>query len=165
MEIWKDIIGYENLYEISDYGNVKSKTREVERKDKKRGFYKSKIKSLNKDNKGYLRVTICKEGKPSTFKVHRLVASHFIGNIEGYEINHIDGNKQNNFVDNLQICTSKENSFHALINGLRGGIKLNEDQVRQIRFSKLNQQELSSIYKVHVSNIRAIQKGKSWKHI
>lgn len=165
MEIWKEIKGYEGLYEVSNFGNVRSKTREVKRSDNKRGFYKSRTKALNKDNKGYLRVTICKDGIPSTFKVHRLVASHFIGDIEGFEINHIDGNKQNNFVDNLEICTTKQNCFHSLVIGTKGGVKLKEHQVIEIRSSDRNQHELALIYGVHVSNIRAIQKRKSWKHI
>ena len=165
MEIWKDIQGFEGLYEVSNYGQVRSKTREVKRSDKKRGFYKSKTKALNKDNKGYLRVTICKDGTPKTFKVHRLVASNFIGNIEGFDINHIDGNKQNNLVSNLEICTTKQNCIHSLIIGTKGGVKLNENQVLEIRSSIKNPHELASIYMVHVSNIRAILKRKSWKHI
>ena len=97
MEIWKDIKDFEGLYMISNLGNVKS-------------FYTNKILKLKKDKDGYLHINLYKNKKQYTLKVHRLVAEAFIPNVNNYrEINHIDENKTNNVVENLEWCTRKYN--------------------------------------------------------
>lgn len=99
-EVWKDIKGYEGIYKVSNFGKVYS----LPRPKTKGGLLKPQI------NKGYERVTLLKEKKIETFSVHRLVASHFIENPNKYEvINHIDENKANNSVGNLEWCTQAEN--------------------------------------------------------
>ena len=99
-EVWKDVEGYEGLYQVSNFGKVYS----LPRAKAKGGVLKPQI------NKGYERVILLKERKIETFSVHRLVATHFIENPNKYEvINHIDENKANNFVDNLEWCTQAEN--------------------------------------------------------
>ena len=106
MEIWKNVIGYENLYKISNYGNIYS-------------VVKQKSKSTRKKPNGYIIVDLCKNGIVHTKHIHRLVAEAFIPNPNGLpQVNHIDGNKQNNCVDNLEWCTCKENMQHAVENGL-----------------------------------------------
>lgn len=105
MEEWKDIAGYELYYQISDIGQVK-------RKDT------GKILKNNIRN-GYEYVTLCMNGQRKKFYVHRLVAIAFIPNPKSYEqVNHKDGNKSNNKVDNLEWCTQKENLMHAFRTGL-----------------------------------------------
>ena len=99
VEIYKDIEGYEQLYQISNLGNVKS-------------FQtgKEKILKPNKTKKGYLRIELWKQGKYKKYLVHRLVAQHFIDNPNNYEqINHRDEDKTNNCVSNLEYCDCKYN--------------------------------------------------------
>lgn len=114
MEEWKDIKGYEGLYQISNYGNCKSLDRIIERKtrwgDLAKIVYKGKILSPNKVGGGYLKYDLCKNGKYQAKSAHRLVYETFVDNIpEGMEIDHIDCNRENNNVKNLRCVTRKEN--------------------------------------------------------
>lgn len=108
-EIWKDIDGYDGLYKVSNLGRIMS-------------FHRGKTKLLsltNKNEKGYLKLTLCKNGKQKTYKVHRLVANAFLPNENEYnELNHKDGNKLNNCVSNLEWITHKENIMHSYRTGL-----------------------------------------------
>lgn len=108
-EIWKDIEGYEGLYQVSNLGRVKSKLR------------KGRIlKPIN--TKKYYSVILCKNSTTKEIYVHRLVAYAFIPNPQNKPfINHIDGNKQNNYVENLEWCTQSENCRHAYKIGLNKG--------------------------------------------
>lgn len=113
-EIWLPVIGYEGLYEVSNFGNVKALSRPT---------YKRKQpipvrKQL--DRYGYHYVPLRLNGRTKNVKVHRLVAMAFIPNpINKSDVNHIDGNKQNNHVSNLEWSTVKENVRHAHNIGLR----------------------------------------------
>lgn len=109
-ETWKDLyfiqdgieFDYRGLYQVSNYGNVKSL------KDNKRKEREKILKPKNK--KGYLQINLYKNGKQKTFQIHRLVAHMFCeGYFDGYEVNHIDENKENNRADNLEWCTHKYN--------------------------------------------------------
>ena len=98
-ETWKDIEGYEGLYQISNHGRLKSFL-----KDKS-----GKILSNVNKNGWYFTVRLLKDGKYNTTRIHKLVAEAFIPNPQSKrEVHHIDGNKQNNHVDNLMWVTSKE---------------------------------------------------------
>lgn len=102
-EVWKDIVGYEGKYQISNYGNVKSL-------NYKNSGEKRKLK-LIKDKNGYLTISLRKNGKLKICKAHRLVAQAFIPNPGNYPIiNHKDENPSNNYVDNLEWCTYKYNN-------------------------------------------------------
>lgn len=106
VEEWRDIEGYEGLYQVSDWGRVKG----LERFSSNNIFIKEHIKSKCSDKDGYELVNLKKNGKHSAKKVHRLVAIAFIPNLENKPIvDHIDGNRQNNKVENLRWFTSKEN--------------------------------------------------------
>lgn len=99
-EIFVDIKGYEGLYQISNLGRIKSLL-----------FGKEKILKGSKDKDGYLKIILCKEEKHKTYKVHRLVATAFIPNPNGYRcVNHKDEDKANNCVENLEWCSNKYNS-------------------------------------------------------
>ena len=108
-EIWKDIKGFEGLYQISNYGSVKAlKCKEKEGRGNWRK--KDKIIKQSEDKKGYLRVRIYKNSVLYTKKVHRLVAIAFIENPEKKsQVNHIDENKKNNNANNLEWCDNKYN--------------------------------------------------------
>lgn len=105
-EEWTHVNGFDGLYIISNLGSVKS-------------FHKGYWKTLksSKSKKGYLVVILCKNGKETSYQVHRLVALHFIPNPENKpQVNHIDEDKENNTVSNLEWMTNKENSNHGTRN-------------------------------------------------
>ena len=109
-EIWKDIEGYEGLYQVSNLGRVKSL-------DKKRlnsdAIIKGKILKPWDNSHGYLQVKFLKDGTKKMPKVHRLVAQAFLrSDNERNFVNHIDGNKSNNNIDNLEWVTKRENNCH-----------------------------------------------------
>lgn len=118
MEVWKDVKGYEGLYQVSSEGNLKSLDR-ISNFNGDLGIRKGKKLKLSETNDGYYRNQLYKNGKRENFYIHRLVAKAFIPKVDGkFHINHIDGNPKNNRVENLEWCTPKENTAHAYQNGL-----------------------------------------------
>jgi hypothetical protein len=113
MEIWKDIEGYEGLYQVSTEGRVRSLDRVIKRRNHYNLTLKGKLKPLHLDKKGYQRVQLSKESKLKTFKVHRMVAMAFIDNkLNKPQVNHIDAIKHNNNIKNLEWVTNSENQKH-----------------------------------------------------
>lgn len=111
-EIWKDISGYEGIYQVSNFGNIKSLERYFPTKNPKKpiAHINEKILKLRTDKKGYLNVGLTKNGKFRTIQVHRIVAEAFIPNPENMpQVNHKDENKSNNNVNNLEWCSRKYN--------------------------------------------------------
>lgn len=120
MEIWKPIAGFEGLYEVSNMGKVKSllKIRKTGRMGTTLRVYPERILKTSKSPNGYIIASLCKYGKMHYFTVHRLVALAFLENKNNKDcINHMDCNKENNSVNNLEWCTRSENSIHAGKNG------------------------------------------------
>ena len=108
-EVWKDVAGYEGVYQVSNKGNVRS----VARKDSIGRKCGGRMLKPGYDKDGYLRVNIYKNGKQKTRFIHRLVAGAFVPNPNGYsEINHRDENKVNNYANNLEWCTREYNNNH-----------------------------------------------------
>ncbi|AWD92331.1 HNH endonuclease domain protein [Enterococcus phage ZXL] len=108
-EHWRDIKDYEGLYQVSDLGRVK----------RCKGSYSRSERILKPqfNNHGYLRVHLYKNNKPTHIRVHRLVAEAFIPNLENKpEVNHLDEDKTNNMVSNLEWCTRNENVNHGTRN-------------------------------------------------
>lgn len=130
LESWSDVIGYEGLYQISNFGNVRSlpHTITVEQKRYKQPrqmHWQGKPLRQHPDGKGYLIVRPCKLGKSKTLLVHRLVALHFIPNPDNKPaVNHLDSNVFNNHASNLEWCTIAENNHHALTVGKRKPINI-----------------------------------------
>ena len=111
-EQWKDIEGYEGVYQISTNGRVKSLGRVIYRKDSNKvaRFTKNKIRKLKTDKCGYKFINLSKNGISKNFLIHRLVASAFIPNPNKLpEVNHKDENKTNNNVSNLEWCDRQYN--------------------------------------------------------
>ena len=111
-EVWKDVLGYEGQYQVSNIGNVYSVERRDSRGNKCGGFT---LKPANV--RGYLKVKLHKNGIGENKSVHRIVAEAFIPNPNNYlEINHKDENKANNCVENLEWCTREYNMNHGTRN-------------------------------------------------
>lgn len=172
-EEWKDIKEYEGLYQVSSLGNIKSIDRSVERST---SVMKLKSKPISQyiGNRGYPMVSLCKNGESKRYLVHRIVAIAFIPNpLNKAYVNHIDGNKQNSNLENLEWSTPTENSIHAHENGLanvgRGerhqSAKLTVDKVKYIRGSSKTVRELSLMFNVSKQAIRDVKMKRSWKHV
>ena len=113
-ESWKDIEGYEGLYQISNLGKVRSLNRIVQGTN---DYFQKGIELKPIDNGKYLFVTLRKNGNKKIFYIHRLVAEYFVDNPNNYnEVNHIDENKHNNSYNNLEWCTHKYNANYGTRN-------------------------------------------------
>ena len=119
-EKWKDVQGYEGMYQVSNHGRVKSLGQRVAYKSRWGTVayrdYPAKIMHPTDNGNGYLIVSFRKNGHRKNYYIHRLVAEAFIGTIGDLEINHIDYNTKNNAVANLEIVSRKENVNHSVSN-------------------------------------------------
>lgn len=113
-EEWKDIPRYEGFYKISNHGRVKSSDRRVNARGGRTALRKGQIlkHNLSGPKRDYPCICLCVNKQKKTIKIHRLVALVFIGDPNGLTVDHIDGNKLNNRVDNLRYCTIRENCTH-----------------------------------------------------
>lgn len=171
-EIFKDILGYERIYQISNQGRVKS----LERPHNNGGIRKERILKPQVDKGGYYYVILAKNKKRNTYKIHRLVLQGFYPITKlGLEVNHIDGIKTNNRLSNLEWCTKSENIKHAYKIGLKNHqgknhnqAKLTEENVRQIlSLIKMGYGNKFIAEKFNISRgaIGGIKYGTNWKHI
>jgi hypothetical protein len=110
-EIWKDIKGYEGYYQVSNLGRVKSLKRIVQHSNGSYHTIRERILKNVYDQDGYLRVTLAINGKRPIQQVHRIVMNNFIGN-SALQVNHIDGDKENNKLNNLEYVTNIKNINH-----------------------------------------------------
>ena len=118
-EIWKSIKNFEGLYEISNFGRIKSCKRDVLCKDGKIKHYNERILKPAKGKYGRNQYTLCKNGKKYSVRAYRLVAETFLENPNNLqEVNHKDGNNMNDNLDNLEWISSKDNLIHAQNNDL-----------------------------------------------
>jgi hypothetical protein len=171
MEKWRRIEGFPG-YSISSYGRVRSIIRTHGRKD---GIiYREKILNVNPKRRGYLGVSLQRNGKVIGRLIHTLVLLAFIGKRpSGKVANHKDGNKHNNKVENLEYVTPKENTQHAAKHGLmkRGQehykAKLTEQDVKEIYKLKgiYPQKEIARKFRVSKSAIAHILTGRTWKYL
>lgn len=135
------------------------------------------MKTRNRKGTEYQIINLSKlDGKKRTFRVHRLVMMAFkpVENMDKLEVNHLDGNKKNNKLENLEWCTASENQKHAFKTGLQKARKGEDsnfaklskedvDKVFELRAQGLLQREIADIVGCTHSNISAILRGKSWK--
>lgn len=167
---WRDIPGWEGYYQASTDGRIRSVNRVIEVDGKKRNW-KGRILTLFPDKDGYLRVKLCRNGKYPTHKVHRLVASTFLlSEPNEKQVNHKDGNKQNNDVSNIHWCTPAENRRHAFMIGIGIGKRLTDKELSEIRSKyargEITQEKLSAEYGVSIMSIyNAINYRLSYKPI
>lgn len=145
---WLPVKGYEKLYEVSNTGEVRSVDRVLSVTNQKERLFKGRVllQTMNKQVQ-YKQVSLWKENKGTSYYVHRLVAEAFIPNPEGKpEVNHIDGNRQNNNISNLEWVTSGENSLHASKTGLRVYTnRLTKDEFLDCLYDVINGESYQSL--------------------
>lgn len=157
------IPGYAGLYEIDTQGNVYSLLQAKSRR--------KRILKAYPNGNGYMKVNLYDvDGKCKKKYIHRLVAAAFIPNPNNYsEVNHIDCDKTNNHVDNLEWCDRKTNLKHSYEHGLKrcgekhGCHKITRDAVHDIRKQELSQKEYALKYRIAQCTVSAIQHGRIWK--
>lgn len=154
-EEWRAVVGYEGYYMVSNLGKVK------------------RTKVLKPDIVfGYERVTLCVNNKPKHYYLHCLVARSFISNPENKPVvNHIDNDRKNNNVSNLEWVTQMENINHCINQGrhtrgeMQGISDLKNNDIHYIRNSSLSTKELAIKYNQSEVNINRIKRYASWKHL
>lgn len=155
MEIWRELVGYEGMYQVSNNGRIKS-------------FYsgKEKILKQSKNTHGYMTVKLHYNKVGVTKTVHGIVANHFMSKpTPDHQVNHIDGDKSNNQLKNLEWVTGSENKIHAYTNGLmnanhlkRAVIQINKDGEITARFDSLTEAEKHTC--IQWTNIRKVCIGE-----
>lgn len=176
-EEWRDVAGFDGLYQVSNLGRVRSCDRFSSRPVSRKRFLRGKILKLILHGKGYFVVNLFASFGRTTKEVHRLVAESFLGDRpKGFHVNHIDGNKLNNCAENLEYCSPKENTQHAFRLGLcdtrignnHHGAKLKDADIPVIRDRLANghtQRSIAKDYGVTQSSIGDIKVGVTWCHV
>lgn len=172
-EIWVPVLGYEGFYEASSEGNV----RRIHR------YGRAHVHLLRPGSRrDYANFTLCLESQAKTFCAHRLVWEAFNGQIPaGMQINHKNGDKRDNRLSNLEICTPSENTLHAVhvlhrpwtkpphVPGTKNGrAKINEEAVQEIRRLRQlgwSQQKIADAFGIHQTGVSALLRGLTWKHL
>lgn len=181
-EVFVDIPGYEGYYQVSNYGNVRSLDRVIKEKTGKTQTLKGRVLKQRTNPGGYRYIELGKNGTKVTFAIHHLVAQAFMPNPGNKRtVNHIDGNKLDNSLINLEWATYSENLEHAYKTGLRRAVessevasknykrKLTEQQVREIKLliaaKSLTLKQIANQYNVGRSTIGSIKSDRSWSYI
>jgi len=179
IENWKQCKGFEGYYEISDLGRVKTVARESVKSNGRKCVIKERI--LSQANvKGYKKVTLKCDGVRKDMRVHRLVVMSFLGEPSKEMVNHIDGDKTNNKLSNLEWATRSENELHAYGTGLKKSTELHkqrtiesnkarrtipDDVITYIRNSELSQYKLSAELGISRPMIGLIRQRKRYADV
>lgn len=172
-EIWKDIIGHEGRYQISNLGNVKSLP-----KSWYTGIANITMREIIlKHNicKGYPEVQLMKDNNRVHFKIHVLIGNHFIEKIENKNyLNHKNGNKLDYSIQNLEWCTLKENSIHAFETGLNNNHGENNNfatltlqdvtNIIKMKGCGSSQKAIAKLFNINQSTVCRLWSGKRWKY-
>lgn len=171
-EEWRAIVGYEGLYSVSNIGRI--------RRDRTNGNTTAgKILKIQRGSRRYPVISLWKDGKLNTHRVHKLVMVAFVGPYPaGHGINHKDGVRNNPRLDNLEFVTHKENSQHAVMTGLHhrgertGNSRLTPEIVRQIRslyqprkMTEFTMPKLAKRFGVCYSTIKGVIYRRTWTHV
>lgn len=172
MEFWKPVAlsEYASLYEASSFGRVRRTATPT-------GRPKFHVLKPSPDNRGYPTIVLCANGKPHTFKLHRVVAMTFLPGGNGLDVNHKDANKENNRPENLEWVTKAENNRHARDLGLHRGPKgithprghraVTNEQVREIRALSEGKSsaEVARLTGISYATVWNIVKRNTWAHL
>lgn len=168
-EIWKDVVGFENLYRVSHLGRIKSC------KYRYKGEKYEIILKARPCTKGYLRISLCQNGKIFSKSVHKLVAEAFIPNLKNLpQVHHIDYNKSNNTVENLMWITNDDNMKDAVEKGVfrnrpSPNRHLTNEQVKKIRElyknDGLTMTKIAEMFNISINSISSIIQKKSYLNI
>jgi len=172
-EEWRPILGYEGIYDASNIGNIM-------RIKPEKNTFAGRIMQQSNDRYGYPHVKLCKGGKAKGYGVHTLIIGAFVGPCpEGEQVNHIDGDKTNNNVENLEYVTQRENNEHAFTFGLKNtdhmvgerhyGSILTENAIPQIRRlikeGEFTMAEIGIMYGAKRSTITNVRSGHTWSWV
>ena len=176
-EVWEDIPNYEGFYQVSDVGRVRSMDRVITDRDGIMRKYKGRVLKPSIIHSGYEQVRLCNDGGCNAKKVHRLVLETFEPhvNMGDLDVNHIDGNKLNNRLTNLEWLTRRDNVLHAYDIGLLNSVgernpsaKLSKVDILEI-LERLDtgelQKNIASDYGVGLATISNINTGYTWKSV
>jgi len=170
LEQWRDVAGYEGLYQVSNWGNV----RRIKTVWGKEGFTVRRVLRPGGKKDWYRMVILSSEDIQTAYLVHRLVATAFLGDPPSpkHQVNHKDGDKTNNHVDNLEWVTCSQNHLHSFDElGRRGrgatspNAKLTVEEVQAIRASDLPNVTIAKLYNVSASLVSLIKSRRKWKHV
>lgn len=165
MEIWKSTTVLPGLFEVSNLGNVKCKSRNVIGNNGGVRFFDEKIQKQRLNRDGYYRLTLKGNGKRIDVTTHKLVAIAFIPNEENKPfVNHKNGIKTDNRVENLEWCSASENVTHAVKNRLIK-TKLTDEQAKEIFNSQLSHRKLAKLYNITSGIVWRIKNKKAYKHL
>lgn len=176
-EIWKDIEGFEGLYQVSNLGRVKSVRRVIMRRNGQPQTVRERIRTLVPNKFGHLAVALYKDGAETPYLVHVLVLTAFHGKPpEGMECRHYpDRNPANNRIDNLRWGTRQENQLDRNIHGTSNSgerqwsSKLKAEDVRRIKelyeTGLYTKKQIGKMYGVAQSHVSNITTGKAWRHL
>lgn len=176
-EIWKEIPGWERYYKVSNLGNFISLERKIDRGNNTTKILKQRILKLCKRGL-YIHMKFCRNGKEESYQAHKLVSLIFLPNPENKKmVNHKNGIKTDNRVENLEWCTAKENVRHTHATGLvhpqrgakRYNAKLTEDEAFEIlqlnRMYGLGPKMIARHYNLDSSTVTVLLQRKTWKHV
>lgn len=178
MEIWKDILGYEGIYQVSNSGQVKSLSRTIFYSDGRKYSQPEKILRINFSGKYKIPlVHLYENAKRTAFAVHRLVALAFILNPENKpDVNHISGDRTDNSVNNLEWTTRLENMQHGFETGLinntgtnHGNNVYTDSEIKKVKLllktGTMTQKQVAEVTGVKKGTVEQIAQGKQWTHI
>lgn len=173
-EEWKDVVGYEGIYQVSNLGYIKRVSGDSRTMPRK-------ILKPCGNGRGYLYVVLYRDHKRRQIAVHRIVALAFLPHKqEETEVNHIDGDKHNNNLENLEWVTPSENAIHAVrilgklslpvrVGEKNNNAKLTRESVQQIRqllaTMQYTRREIAKRFDVSTSCIASIARRRTWKHV
>lgn len=175
-EFWLPIRGYESLYEVSNWGRIKSLEKVILYSNGRRYLYEEKILKLNPSN-GYKTISLVKDKAKLTHMVHRLVAIAFKENpLNKPFVNHEDGDRSNNYYLNLNWSTNSENQLHSynilgnksVMGENNGASKLKKNDVltiRELHLTGISQSQLGRLFSVCQESIRKIIYKETWAHV
>lgn len=169
IEVWKDVVGFKDYYQISNLGRVKSLER-YKKNYSKLQLVEEKILKQSISKRGYYVVNLCNGVKCRPYGIHTLVGKAFVTNPNNYtQINHIDGDKLNNSIDNLEWSTQSHNMKHAWKNGLVGTnmevVRNNDDGSITTYFSPTNASEENNCCRETIRKYCKDNKNKKWRFL